>query len=311
MNILISCNDKYIFPTLVMLLSLFINNKNVNIHIFVLYSDLNDENIGIIKKMILRHNGEVTFLLVSQDCFEGFPLEAITNKYITIETYYRLLIERIIPNNIERILYLDVDIIINGSLEELYSYQFKSNEIIAACQDMGVVLNKKIHKLIYSNLNFNKDYKYFNAGVILYNLSKYRDYINFETINRFVCENSDKLAFHDQDILNFHLKYHVAYFDYNIWNCRPFCYLHTKKNDKWIETIPIIIHYGEKPWDRKFSDIGEAVFWKYGKMVSEEEFQKYSDKNILFKKNNVAKIIINRLKRNIKLFLYGKRDELF
>lgn len=55
-----------------------------------------------------------------------------TTESWSIEIYYILLAGEILPNMVERLLYMDVDIIVNGSISELYYMDMKGMELAAA-----------------------------------------------------------------------------------------------------------------------------------------------------------------------------------
>ncbi|MBP2660068.1 MAG: glycosyl transferase family 8 [Firmicutes bacterium] len=105
----------------------------------------------------------------------------------------------ILPESIDRILYLDADIIINGSLHELYEQDFEG-AYAAVIKDRfdfcdEVVLQKQKLGMIDSDV-------YFNSGVMLMNLSVFRENIKLNDIMEFIEEHRDKLFYFDQDILN-------------------------------------------------------------------------------------------------------------
>ena len=106
MNIVITVDDNYIRPAHVMLESLFEHN-NPDIHIYLLHSNVCDENLKRLAAHIGRLGGRFSDIRVPAELFEG----AAVTKYFTKEMYYRLLIPRLLPDE-ERALYLDPDIII-------------------------------------------------------------------------------------------------------------------------------------------------------------------------------------------------------
>lgn len=57
-----------------------------------------------------------------------------TDKMWSIEAYYRLMLLDILPSNVKRMFYFDVDIIVNKSLEDFYNINFEGNDL-AACED--------------------------------------------------------------------------------------------------------------------------------------------------------------------------------
>ena len=112
------------------------------------------------------------------------------NSQWSIETYYRLMLMDILPDNIDRILYLDVDLIINGSVEEFYHVDFKGYEVIVAddsndkrSRDTFGSKQAEMFKDMLDN-----GFRYFNAGVMLFNVQEIRKIHNFNTYMKAVEE---------------------------------------------------------------------------------------------------------------------------
>ena len=112
------------------------------------------------------------------------------NSQWSIETYYRLMLMDILPDNIDRILYLDVDLIINGSVEEFYHVDFKGYEVIVAddsndkrSRDTFGSKQAEMFKDMLDN-----GFRYFNADVMLFNVQEIRKTHNFNTYMKAVEE---------------------------------------------------------------------------------------------------------------------------
>lgn len=301
MNIMLALNNAYTFPTLVMLKSLFENNAREHIDIYCLYNDLSDNNLDKLKMAVEQWGGDGHFIYVNPAMFSNMPLKAMTNSYITVETYFRLAMKELLPLEIERILYLDTDAVINKNLSALYNVYMDNETLAVACEDAGIYYNKKIRKIVYANLEFENSDKYFNAGVMLLNLKGIRKTFSLDDFLEIVNEKYDRLLFHDQDVLNLAFKDKVRYIDYCTYNCRPFYYAYTKGNELQIKNNAAIIHYGEKPWNDSFSDMLGDVFWKYACEAGfNDRYSIWKSNNAKWLKANQAKVIFNRIKRNIK-----------
>ena len=116
MNIVTALNRKYIPYTTVMLLSLGMNNDE-EADAYLLNSELTDEDITRMLDILTEHGVVIHPVYVDRSRFsDRLP----RNEQWTLETYYRLLMTELLPENIDRLLYLDGDMIINKSLQELY-----------------------------------------------------------------------------------------------------------------------------------------------------------------------------------------------
>lgn len=303
-NILISGNDTYSFAIKVFLFSLLKNSKD-DVTIYFLYNDLNENNMVAIRAEVNQFSyARIEFIFVPNYLFKDVPLKAVTNSYITIETYFRMAVGELLPKKVDRILYLDTDIIVNGNYEEFYNHKFERESVALVCEDYGFKIAKSLKAQVYRNLGLEKDYRYFNAGVILINMENFRKYFSLNMFLEYVNENREKLMFHDQDVLNAMFKNRLEYADYSIYNCRPFFYAISSKNEKKISENAVFIHYGEKPWNTDFSDMSGKIFWRYASEAGfDKEYNIFIEKNAKYRTAYKKRIFIKKIKRNIKLRL--------
>ena len=282
MNILLQSNEKYAKYMSVMLVSLFSNHKDTKINIYVIHSSLSEETMNNLKQFVTKYNNSIEFIKCSSDLFKGFK----TNSYLTIEMYYKLLAHIVLPKNIDRVLFLDIDLIIDENIYDFYSADFEGKYIIAAGQAPFSD---------YSNLdkNFNVMYatkgKYFNVGVLVLNLQKFRaDNIVIEDYYRAVKEISaiNSKFLYEQGIMNYMFaQYGTKYYQVLEYNYRFHIQYENQKliDGKKIKFKPKIIHYANtliqyKPWDLNFTDeelckfdLGEIIpgYFNYNKEIHE------------------------------------------
>ena len=137
-------------------------------------------------------------------------------KNITEVTYYRLWLAEVLPANIEKILYLDGDIIVRHSLESLWNTDIRRHAI-AAVPNMNENNTNR-----YLRLGIPQQNGYFNAGVLLVNLSWWR---RENSLDQFI------------DVIN--KVQEIPQYDFK------------KYQDEVMEARedPVIIHYTlDKPW---------------------------------------------------------------
>ena len=120
---------------------------------------------------------------------------------ITVATYYRLLIPELLPTQ-SKAIYLDADLIVQADLGDLWKLPL-GDEHLLAVQDQGVRLTAGPYGLTnYRQLRIPTETKYFNAGVLVLNLQKWREDNTATRILTYVRENPEHIRFHDQDGLN-------------------------------------------------------------------------------------------------------------
>ena len=267
MNIATALNQKYINYTIVMLTSLCENNP-VHIDAYLLHSELTDENIKYMQNCLSQYNIALIPITVDKELFDDrFP----RNSKWSLEAYYRLFLLDYLPASVERILYLDVDLIINKSLEEFYTVDFGTDEIIACADCHGLIGwegRKEKQRQMFAPM-IEMEYQYFNSGVMLLNISQMRGKYNFNFYLQAIMEWNFEMYAPDQDILNYVHWQHIGYIDpytYNLVACQAYNehipYADVKEN-------AFIIHFtGPKPWNTTdvHFDI-EKIWWDYAALT--------------------------------------------
>lgn len=157
-----------------------------------------------------QYDQRVKFYNVAELCADKLDYiqqtfaDASESRY-SIAMFYRFLIPQIFPANIEKIIYLDSDIIVNLDIKELWRIDLEDKPLAAAneseidAERLKLTLDFKY--LIKQNLVDYDDY--FNSGVLLMNLNFLRN--DEENINRglqFLSENP-QMIWPDQDVLNY------------------------------------------------------------------------------------------------------------
>lgn len=246
MNVAIATNRKYVSVSLVMLYSLFFHNTDANIHVYIFNCELTDEDQLQFDQLAAAWNQKITlFNITDTSRFEGLP----TTKDWTQETYFRLMMPELLSPEIDRILYLDVDTIINKPLRNFYQTDFAGMDLVV-CEDL---LLNRAHKDYYQQ-NFSEmadqEFTYFNAGVILWNLSQVRTLYTFDTYREKLLHYLPILQCLDQDILNVVHCGKTLTLDWQLYNLPITIAVQNHFPRKDIDDISYIIHFlGPKPWD--------------------------------------------------------------
>jgi lipopolysaccharide biosynthesis glycosyltransferase len=120
---------------------------------------------------------------------------------ITVATYYRLLIPDLLPTQ-DKAIYLDADLVVRGDLAALWRLPVGDRHLLAV-QDQGVRLVSGPYGLSnYQSLGIPSSAKYFNAGVLVLNLAKWRREGTAQAVVDYVRDHHEHIRFHDQDGLN-------------------------------------------------------------------------------------------------------------
>lgn len=265
-NLLVTLNSTYIKPLKIMLKSLFINNKEVRFNIYLMHSRLNDDEIEDLNNYIQSHESLLHVIYIDDNCFANAPILL----HYTKEMYYRLLAFKFLPQDMDRILYLDPDILVINPVNELYNIDINDYLYGAAYHDKTTI--KEINKLRLYPYEIDA---YYNSGVLLMNLDNQRKLIDEETIYQFVQENRTKLIMPDQDILNALYGKKIKALDEKLYNydARYYRYYKIKSGGEWdmdhVINNTVILHFcgKKKPWHKNYSGVFHSLYKHYEKLA--------------------------------------------
>jgi len=274
MNIVFCTDSGYLMPTVVCIKSIIENNKNP-IDFYILYPELKKEEIDFVEKIIKNEGPQYALktIKIDDDSFNSLPVFGRSKA-----AYFRLLIPSILPQDVDRCLYLDGDTIVFKSLNEFYNSDFEEKAFIVN-EDMGEVL--LYHKERHPVLKIPLEYKYFNSGVLLFNLNWFKSN-NMNSVYDWIKNNPDKLKFLDQDVLNANFYDKVKYTDGFMCDYLEILMSHMIPSDSMNKAT--IVHFLKKPWKCTYNGINAKYWWKYGKKIYKLEYIKFSIMNFLFRK---------------------------
>jgi lipopolysaccharide biosynthesis glycosyltransferase len=265
MNIITALNRKYIPYTVTMLVSLGIN-ENEHVDAYLLNSELTNKDMEEIRNALSEYDVEAHSLSVDRKKFsDRLPY----NSQWSIETYYRLMMLELLPQTIDRILYLDGDMVINKSLSDLYHAEFEGAEIIA-CDDKSGLNTPDSYGPKHNEMfreAYAQGYRYFNAGVMLLNIEEMRKKYSFQTYLDAIDAWDYKMEAPDQDILNWVHWKKVAYVDCMVYDLFARVAHNAQITYEEVKEGTAIIHFaGAKPWDNgNFHFDIERLWWDYAK----------------------------------------------
>lgn len=293
-NILVATDDNYAPYCTVMLTSLLENNKNESINIHLMTAGLSEKNECKIRDITERRYNQKLFIQrLEESDFKDFPIRA--GDHVTLATYFRLICADILPIDIDKILYLDCDIIVRDSIRELWNYDIHEFGLAATLDPSWTQGNK------YERLGIDPDDGYFCSGVMLINLEYWRE-IDIKNLSiKILGKMKDKLLLHDQDIVNviFAKKWKKISYIWDYCCLDDFSFGSEKEfiNDlkKTSKYYPIIIHFaGLKPWNVR------------GYYLYQCEFDYYY--NLAYGKKNQTKYRLRIKLKKICKKLIGKSD---
>lgn len=256
MNIVVCADNRYILPCRVMLTSLCMHNEE-RMTIYLLHSEITKENMELIRKTVSGYGHVLKPCQVSEGMFEGAPLLP----YISKTTYYRLLCAQLLPESAERALYLDVDLLVRGSVSAFYHSDFEGKLIIG-------IRDAWADEFWLKRLGLKGSPPlYINGGVLLLNLTLLRERMDLSEAMKILENLPTKLLFPDQDIINLYFQGEIKCGEEN-YNTQVPC---VSAVDGYLKQFypcdtPCILHFigPEKPWHRNYYG---KYFWEYDRYL--------------------------------------------
>ena len=251
-NILCTPDDNYIPYCGIMLTSLFENNKDLIFKVYIVSKSINKANQQKLELLATTYNASTEIITIDDNLLKCCPIRP--GDHVSIAAYYRLLAAEVLPKELDKILYFDCDIIVNGSIKGLYEEDIE-DFVFGAVRDEAYYYDRKYERLCY-----DKQYSYINSGVVLFNLKRWRKECCSSKCLEYISKYPERIIFHDQDTLNGVLydKMKLLPLKYNMQTGFLYeCLAHNYKNemDEILEAArePVIIHYtGSKPWKKGF-----------------------------------------------------------
>ncbi len=249
MNLLVTLNSSYVKPLCVMLNSLMISNPNEKIDLYVAHSSLSKSDFKKIEKHIVKNRVKVHSIVVDDKLMADAPvLERISK-----ETYYRLLLLDFLPPELDRILYIDPDTVIINSLKTLYNLPLNGKILAAAGHTYSWV--EWLNRIRFKRKNGER---YFNAGIILFNLEEMRKSVSTQEIFDYIEKNKKRLYLADQDVLNGMFGDRALIIDETLYNLDEKTVARYKLYDTdWIRQNTVIVHFNGqyKPWKEGYKGV--------------------------------------------------------
>lgn len=237
-----------------------LRNTKARCYIHLLCDEtLSNENYIKFNELVCQYGQKIKFYNINLDDISGLAKNEELNR-VSKGALYRLMIPELV--DVEKIIYLDSDVIVNLDISTLWNIDIR-NYILGAVLDIESTRKDKKFKKFYKSINVNLD-KYFNSGVIIFNLNKLR---NFDLINKSIefFSNRPDVPHLDQSALNYFFKDNdVKLLDrkYNIIVTDELMKINFK--GKKIDNISGIYHFAGvgKPWNGIYNEY-DKLYWKY------------------------------------------------
>lgn len=292
-NIVFAADRGYIQHLSVALVSLFINNPDSFFNIYIINADINSDEWALLKSLDKDKKHHFFDAKIDDKVLQNL----VVNFHFTKANYYRLFIPEIVPY--DKAIYIDADVVIKGDITELWDIPI-NHVFLAAVEDVGFDR--------HFDLEMHPNSKYFNSGLMVMNLKKWREESVKNRVIEFVKRKPNAIKYVDQCGLNaivdgrwieLHPKFNMQ---------TAFVELIASSSAKLVSVDivnavknPIIIHYssGSKPWHFTNTHPYKKEYWKYLKLTP---FKLIFSADITFK-NVLRRFLPKSVKKLLKYIL--------
>ncbi len=197
-----------------------------------------------LEELVASYQATITWLMPDKKIFQGFTI-----KRYGIATYYRLAVASLLPKHIDKVIYLDCDVLVADDVTKLWQVAL-DGKIIGAVENLGIAPR---------GLSIDRQ-SYFNAGILLIDLAAWRASDVETALFECMRTQNESLQYLDQDALNLTLRNQWKRLPLR-WNLQPSAWSKVEKaktietgysRHEFVEAIqqPGIIHFlaKSKPW---------------------------------------------------------------
>lgn len=296
MNVVYSSSDLFSEIAATSIYSLLKNNSYNKIHIYVIDNNIGDEHKKKLYKIVERFGASISF----------FPLPDISRiigRKIevgrwNISTFGRCFLPSILPNTVDKLLFIDADTIVRSSLENLYFSNMNGKAVLGVddCRSGNY----------RTNIDLDFDAPYINCGFMMVDLAMWRKLNIEKEFVDFINNKNGDITYMDQGVINGVLgkhnlvglippKYNCQrlYFDFcfnDFIRIRKPAFSYDKADYESAISNPTIVHFttcfisGTRPWNKNDKHPYKQEFLGYRKEIDWNEFSFWPDNRKLGKK---------------------------
>ena len=254
MNLALATDANYL-PLVHIALQSYFETNSAQVHVHLLSNKVPEEGISQVAELVQRNGGK----------FSAYPIDNLAERLgidvpdtLAITAYARLFLASILPEDVNKVLYVDCDILFTDDISCLYQTDLKQN-FVGGIQDL------LLSDWYWKSIKIDTNEPYFNSGVLLLPLKLWREENLQDKFMDFLIANNGKVYHHDQGIINAVCagrktvclpRYNVIsnYFNYPYWILKKTARLqYSEAEYKQASTNPAILHFtgvlSGRPWE--------------------------------------------------------------
>lgn len=214
-NLVLACDDNYALPLAVCLRSVFDSADNPSdVRAYVISCGIAEASRERVRTSVGPYASQVLFIDLDTSSLSGLP--PVGDHIGSLAVYGRLFMPQLLPDDVDRVLYLDVDTLVLSDLSELWNVDL-------GCRAIGGALDYQIPTVSspggvsrWQSLGIGADAPFVNSGVLLCDLKALRVDSFFERALEYLYANPSP-NWYDQEAINAAAAGRVAIIDQK-WN---------------------------------------------------------------------------------------------
>jgi lipopolysaccharide biosynthesis glycosyltransferase len=196
--------------------------------------------------------------------FQDIAARMPENKRLSNIVYARLMIDRLVGPDVDRILYLDCDMLVREDVAFFFELDLEGNSIAAVRDSIGALITGRRDLKQNRDIFDPADY-YFNAGMVLIDIAKWREADVIGRMEEAYAAGIMQRIYYDQDLLNLVFKGKWLKLPWR-WNVIDARHAHDGVD-------PAILHYTaeRKPWGVLAGMLQSVAFARFYRHVMTNE----------------------------------------
>lgn len=195
MNVMYLCNENYAMIAGVSICSLLDHNLDIDeINIFLVSDDIVEDSCKKLQNIVNSYNRKL-FFIPKPDMKKLIMCNVETHWWID-NVFSRVFLGEVLKEYkfVHRLIYIDCDTLIVGSIKDLWELDLRGNIGAGVCEAMG-----NLHK---KAIGLSKEDNYFNAGMFLIDVDRWRLENKDNAAKKFIEDANGKLEYADESVLN-------------------------------------------------------------------------------------------------------------
>ncbi len=261
-NVVLAVDDNYVpHAAVTMLSALKTSAMPSRLRFLVLNGNtVSSASRARLEALVTDAGGRIGFIDIDDRDLRWLPLN---RDYISIATYYRLVMHQYLPVEVEKAIYLDADTIVVEPLEKLWAIDLEGHPVAGAPDDAGLQQARR--------LRLHARHRYFNAGVMMFDVAQLRKMELAEAILEIFRQQGPYIVSQDQDILNIlfcndtkelPLAWNAGT---RIYRSNPLRPAYSRQEAFEAARSPAVVHFTDvkKPWHDKCTHPFTELYWDY------------------------------------------------